>query len=104
MVKRAIFDHLADSSLRRVLRFSAQRSLRSYKVGSCKRSLSVFCDAEAALRTAGGETSKAAVKHMLRRSAIVTHRYYQRMIALAHMPDATNVVDSHREWGPTHKS
>ena len=58
----------------------------------------LLCDAEAALRTAAGETSAAWLKHVLRRSAIVTAHYYEKAIGLAHIPDATNAVDWLTKW------
>ena len=40
----------------------------------------LLCDAESALRVASGETSVARLKHDLRRSAIVTARYYEHQM------------------------
>jgi hypothetical protein len=58
----------------------------------------LLCDAEAALRVAAGESSAARLRHALRRSAIVTQRVRGDECALAHVPDAAQVVDFLTKW------
>jgi hypothetical protein len=58
----------------------------------------LLCDAEAALRVAAGESSAARLRHALRRSAIVTQRVRADECALAHVPDAAQVVDFLTKW------
>jgi hypothetical protein len=58
----------------------------------------LLCDAEAALRVAAGESSAARLRHALRRSAIVMQRVRGDECALAHVPDAAQVVDFLTKW------
>ena len=58
----------------------------------------LLCDAEAALRAAMGEASVARLRHTMRRAAIVRQRVAEEEIALAHVPDAANVVDIFTKW------
>ena len=58
----------------------------------------LLCDAVAALRVAAGESSAARLRHALRRSAIVTQRVRDDELALAHLPDACQVVDFLTKW------
>ena len=53
---------------------------------------------EAALRAAMGEASLARLRHTMRRAAIVRQRVAEEEIALAHVPDAANVVDIFTKW------
>jgi hypothetical protein len=58
----------------------------------------LLCDAEAALRVAAGQASVSRLRHALRRSAIVTQRVREDEVALAHLPDACQVVDFLTKW------
>ena len=58
----------------------------------------LLCDAEAALRASMGEASVMRLRHAMRRAAIVKSRTREGDLALAHVPDAANVVDIFTKW------
>ena len=58
----------------------------------------LLCDAEAALRTASGQTSAARLRHALRRSVLVTQRVRDEEVSLVHLADTCQFVDFFTKW------
>ena len=58
----------------------------------------LMSDSDPALRTTAGESTASRMRHELRRLAIVTQRVRDGSCALAHVPDAGNVVDWMTKW------